>query len=188
MQLKNNKQLIYERFPEKISKIDFEKLTLNYTKIIEDDEVMKEIEDILQFSLPHFKTAIETGKEIYETIEQKLKIKPIGITPIHNQEGYLFINLTGQKAVPVYEYRITFFENTYERYRGINLQFIENIQKSISLTFESIKLQLIRKYDKLPNPATFLIEANTHYPFEETLLPITKRSLVKYISNINQSS
>jgi hypothetical protein len=35
----------------------------------------------------------------------------------------------------------------------------------------------------LPNPATYVIESELDIPLEETLLPIARRSLVKYVAS-----
>jgi hypothetical protein len=49
-------------------------------------------------------------------------------------------------------------------------------------TYENIKSELIRGKKDLPNPAVYSIETDLTCPVEETLLPIAKRSLVRYIS------
>src|SRR5690606_3340535 len=67
--LKQNKRLIHDNFPKQISKTDFENLQLIYEKIIGDDKIMQEIEDILTFSIPKFKEHLVTGKEIYDEME-----------------------------------------------------------------------------------------------------------------------
>jgi len=52
----------------------------------------------------------------------------------------------------------------------------------MSNTYESIKADLIRHRNELPNPAVYAVEIDLTFPYNETLLPIAKRSLVKYIS------
>jgi hypothetical protein len=54
-------------------------------------------------------------------------------------------------------------------------------QRSISNTYEHIKSELIRSRRSLPNPAVYSIETELTYPVDETLLPIAKRRLVKFI-------
>ena len=49
-------------------------------------------------------------------------------------------------------------------------------------TYESLKADLIRHRTDLPNPAVYAVEIDLGFPVDETLLPIAKRSLVKYIS------
>lgn len=180
LDIKENKKLIHENFPKQISRADFEKLEIIYKEIVNDDRIMGEIEEILSFSIPKVKEHLKDGKDIYEEIEDKLTISPIGISPLYPDEGYLLFYMDSHET-RVYEYQVTIFESAEEKYRGIHTQFLETFTKGIGITFESMKLELIRKYKKLPNPATFLIDSKVHVPFEESLLPIAKRLLVKHI-------
>src|SRR5687768_1315987 len=92
IQVKEHKKLVYEQFPQRISRADFRKLELVYQKIVEDDETMREIEDIVQFAAPKFDHALQNGKEIYDYIESNLEISPVGITPLYRDAGYLFLD------------------------------------------------------------------------------------------------
>jgi hypothetical protein len=49
-------------------------------------------------------------------------------------------------------------------------------------TYENLKTELIKNRSDLPNPAVYSIETDLSFPVEETLLPVAKRSLVKFIS------
>jgi len=180
LSIKENKQLIHENFPKEISQADFEKLELIYKEIVQDDVIMAELEIIISFSLPKMKDHLQNGKEIYEEIEDNLSISPVGISPLYPDEGYLLFYMNDRET-RVYEYQITLFENADEKFRGVHTSFLETFTKGIGITFESIKVDLIKKYKKLPNPATYLINSKIHVPFDESLLPIGKRLLVKYI-------
>ena len=37
------------------------------------------------------KTAITNGTEIYEFVEEKLNIHPVGIMPVNSKEGYFLL-------------------------------------------------------------------------------------------------
>lgn len=181
--LKEHKKLIYDNFPKVITKADFEKLKISYEKIIKDDNVMQEIEDILSFSIPHFKDLLDEGRDIYEFVEKNVEIQPIGISPLYANEGYLLINQNLVKEMDVYRYQITVFENANEKFRGVHTEFLEKEEKGIGRTYEQMKLDLIKKYKELPNPATYMIVAQLRFPFQHTLLPIAKRLLVKFINS-----
>lgn len=182
MTLKSNKSLIYENFPKSISKADFSKLELTYRKLIEDDNLMLEIESIVEFAMPKFKNALETGKEIYEYVESNLEFVPVGLTPIYTNEGYLFLQQDVSCDVNIYQYQLTFFEQSNESFRGVHTQFLKREEKTLSNTFEQIKLKLMKKFTALPNPATFAVVSKQFFPLPETLLPIAKRLLVRNIS------
>lgn len=181
--IRENKKLIYENFPKEITKADFEKLELTYKKIADDDEIMKEMEEIVEYSINKFKLMLNEGKDIYEYVEDNMEISPIGVSPLYAKEGYLLINQKEVRNTEVFRYAITVFENANETYQGVHTEYLETMTKSIAYTYERIKLDLIKKYKGLPNPATYLVVAKVRLPFEETLFPIAKRLLVKYINS-----
>jgi hypothetical protein len=181
--LKQNKSLIYENFPKEISGADFEKLKLMYTEIVKDDQIMQELEEIMEYSIPIFQNHLSTGKDIYEEIEYSMSIAPVGLFSLNHDSGYLFFYVDNIRQAKVYEYEMTIFENADEKYRGIHTHFVETVDKGLNNTFESIKIYLVKKYKKMANPATYLIDAKVNYPFDEAILPIGKRMLVRYINS-----
>ncbi len=180
--IRDNKKNLFESFPERLTGTDLSKFNMIYEKLVNDDQLMSEIESIINFSIPQFEKYISEGKTIYEFIESKLNIFPIGIIPLHADEGYLMIKYAPKGDTLVYEYQITIFENPDERYRGISTQYLCSYSSSVANTFENIKLELIRYNRKLPNPATYVVESEIAVPLEETLLPLAKRSLVKLVA------
>jgi hypothetical protein len=178
---RENKKFLQEHFPKKLSGIQMEKLQVLYEQMVEDDELMKELEEIINYSTSTIKETINNGTEIYEFIEDKLVITPIGLVPLDINEGYFFLS-SGRKNTRVYYYRLSFFEKHDEKYRSIRTSYIDNQRRSMSNTYETIKADLIRHRNELPNPAVYAVEIGLNFPYNETLLPIAKRSLVKYIS------
>ena len=150
--------------------------------MISDDDLMKELEEIINYSAGEMKSTISSGAEIYEFVEENLTITPIGIVPLDIQEGYFFLSAGNTRATRVYQYRLSIFEKREEKFRSIKTSYIEMLQRSIVNTYENIKSDLIRNRSDLPNPAVYSIETNLALPVEETLLPIAKRTLVKLIS------
>ncbi len=181
--LKQNKALIYENFPKQISGADFEKLTLMYTEIVKDDRIMQELEEIMEYSIPVFQNYLTEGKDLYEEIEYSMSISPVGLFSLNLDSGYIFFYVDNIRQAKVYEYEMTIFESAEEKYRAIHTHYVETVDKGIYNTFESIKVYLAKKYQKMANPATYLVDARINYPFEEALLPVAKRMLVRYINN-----
>ena len=179
---RENKKYLQEHFPKKLTGIQLEKLQVLYEKMIEDDELMEELEDIIHYSAGKMKSIIKNGTEIYEFVEEKINISPVGILPLDTHEGYFFLCSGQESSTEIYHYRLSIFEKHDEKYRSIRTLFIDNWKRSISATYEGMKSALIRKWNHLPNPAVYLIETKLSFPVDETLLPIAKRSLVKFIS------
>jgi len=178
---RENKKFLQEHFPKKLTGIQMEKLQFLYQQMVEDNELMKELEEIINYSTNTIKRTIKSGTEIYEFIEDKLLIMPVGLVPLDINEGYFFLS-SGKKNTRIYHYRLSFFDKHDEKYRSIKTLYINNLRRSMSNTYENIKADLIRHRSELPNPAVYAVEINLSFPFNETLLPIAKRSLVKYIS------
>lgn len=180
--LKENKKFLQEQFPKKLTGVQIEKLQLLYEQIIEDDELMQELEEILNFSADKLKTAISSGTEIYEFVEDKLNIFPVGLIPLDTNEGYFFLNDGVGRQTLVYQYRLSFFEKHDEKYRAIRTEYVNGWERNIVNSYENIKAELLRSKKELPNPAVYSIETELSFPVSETLLPVAKRSLVRYIS------
>jgi len=179
---RENKKYLQEHFPKKLTGIQIEKLQVLYEQMIADDGLMHELEEIISYSADEMKTTISNGAEIYEFVEEKLTITPIGIIPIDIQEGYFFLSAGNSKSTHVYQYRLSFFEKHDEKFRSIKTSYIEMMHRSMVNTYENLKTELIKNRSDLPNPAVYSIETELSFPVEETLLPIAKRSLVKYLT------
>jgi hypothetical protein len=183
LDFKQNKNGLQRAFPQRLTKADIEAVKLTYQKIVEDDNAMREIESIITYALRKIDPAITTGKEIYDFVESRINIDPVGLVPLMPFHGYFSLRNGRERTNLVYEYQITIFENKDDKFRGINVQLVETYEHSIVNTPESIKLNLIRERKHLPNPAVYYVQSDITFPLEQTLLPVAKKSLVKYISN-----
>jgi len=179
---RENKKFLQDQFPKKLTGLQLEKLQLLYEQIVEDDELMQELEDIIHYAADNMKRTINSGTEIYEFVEDKLHIYPIGLLPIETNEGYFFLSEGTYRNTRIYQYRLSFFEKRDEKYRSIKTEYIGQYERSIVNTYELMKIELIRKRKDVPNPAVYSIETDLSFPVDETLLPIAKRTLVRFIS------
>ncbi len=179
---RENKKYLQEQFPKKLTGIQIEKLQLLYESLVEDDELMQELEDIINYASSNMKRTITSATQIYEFVESTLTIEPIGIIPLDHTEGYFMLCEGACKNTWVYQYRLSIFEKHDEKYRSIKTEFVDVWQRNFVNSYQSIKTQLIKNRSDLPNPAVYSVETALTIPMEETLLPIAKRSLVKFIS------
>ena len=179
---RENKKYLQEHFPKKLTGLQLQKLQLLYEQMIADDELMQELEDIIHYSASTIKGTIGNGTEIYEFVEEKISISPVGLIPLDTQEGYFFLSSGDAHHTRVYQYRLSIFEKHDEKYRSIRTSLIDHRIRNIANSYEHIKAELIRHKKELPNPAVYSIETDMQFPIDETLLPVAKRSLVKYIT------
>jgi hypothetical protein len=180
--LRDNKALFRESFPKELSLEEIKTLELRYREMIEDDTVMSELEAIINFALPQIKDSLQEGSVIYEYVESQCQISPVGVTPLYAQEGYLFVTQPPEKETTIYRYQMSIFEDSQEQLRSLNTKFIDKVEKNIGNTYERLKLDLVKRFKDLPNPAAYLILARMKFPFSETLMPVAKRLFVKHIS------
>jgi hypothetical protein len=180
--LKQNKLLLRDAFPKELSADSIKNLELSYRQIVQDDSIMLELESIMEYAEPIFKSSLEEGSMIYEYVESNCEISPIGLTSLYADEGYLFVTQPPESETNIYRYQMTFFQQNEESLRGIHMHHLTTTPRSLSNTYENLKLELIRKYAELPNPSVYLILSKLRFPYTETLMPIAKRLLVKHLS------
>jgi len=181
IKLKTSFELLENKLSKNIKSIDIQNYKIVYQSISEDDKMMQEINAILHFSIPLVEQLLQKANEMIKVVEQKIEISPVGLTPLVCKEGYLFLHAADQIQTKVYSYQLTFYENSKVNYRGINTQFISDFKRSITSTYEFIKLDLIKTNRNLPNPATYLVATEMTLPMEFTFLPVAKMKLSKMI-------
>ncbi|MGF1533780.1 MAG: hypothetical protein ACFCUI_08750 [Bernardetiaceae bacterium] len=183
-QIQSNKQHLKVHFPKQAQRLDWQKLQVSYQDLLNDDQMMRELDQIIAYALPQLDAVLQDGKALYEEVSEKIDVQPVGITPIYFREGYIFLEEAYRRHILVYRYAVTIFEQAQETFRAIQWRFVELIQRSLSQTYESLKVSLARRDRQLPNPATFLIVLEQPYPFEETFLPIAKRTLMQHLARL----
>lgn len=179
--LQSNKIKMRNAFPENVTGIDWETYKLINEALVADDDLMREIEQIVTFSIPQFEKYMLEGRRVYDFVESNLNITAVGLTPIRVSEGYLFLKNGGEKSTHVYNYQITLFEKFDERFRAIHTNYVCSFDVSLSNSYEQLKIELLRENSELPNPATYLVESSLQLPIDPTLLPIAKRMLVRHL-------
>jgi hypothetical protein len=178
---KEKKRLLQNRFPRRLTGIQLQRLELIYEEMVMDDELMAEIEQIVQFAVHKIKNTISGGADLYDFVENTLKIVPVGILPLDPDEGYFFLCDGHFSTIRVYQYKMSIIERSNDRYRTLRSHYVDFWHRNFTNTYESIKLDLMRANRPLATPAVYAIETTLAFPVEETLLPVAKRSLVRYI-------
>lgn len=175
------KQAIYNSFPERLTEMDMKNLRMAFSKVMSNDDLMNHLEEVVSYSIPELKKHLDEGKEIYDFIEKEINLSPVGILPIYRNEGYMLVRDGDIPEIKVYEFSVKFFQHDEENFRSVQTQYLTSYRKSFVNTSENIKIDMIRNRKKLPNPATFSVESVFEFPLEETIIPLAKRMLMKYI-------
>ena len=181
-QFSDTKSLLEKSFPKEIAQADLAQMKLEYSSKIQKTSDIQELEEIIAYSMPALKKYIDEGRGLYQLVESNIAIEPIGLVPLHKEAGYAMLHYAAQREVEVYSFNLSIFQSVDgETMRGMNMRFVDRYPITITSTLENIKLQLIRAHRELPNPATYLVDSRLAVPFQETILPIAKRMLVRYI-------
>lgn len=180
--LSEGREQIRQAFPKQITGLDPEAMQMKYKQVIEDDALMQEITEIVQFSLPRFRDYLKEGKKIYDFIEGHIHVTEVGVLPLQTEQGYFFLKGGEGSDTNVFEYHLTFYENSEDRFRAIRTRYVCTYSDGLMHSFQGIKSEMLRQNPSLPNPATYAMEADISIPVQETFLPVAKRMLVKRLS------
>jgi hypothetical protein len=112
-------------------------------------------------------------------VEREINIEPIGLVPLQNKFGYLFIKDGSKADTRVYEYCIGAIEQPTEKYSTLKTNYIKSYTSSIANTYNFIKTDILNNHKVFSNPAVFAVETPLTFPFEETLFPIAKRIFLR---------
>ncbi len=180
-QLKDGKQQLRKSFPKQLTQLDLKNFRLFFESKVEEDDQLKELESIVDFAMDNLKGHIAVGKDIFDEVEKQLIIEPVGVKALEENEGLLLIDPQYDHFYHIYQYRVSIFEAAEEKFRGLQTVFIDKIKKSIGTTIEQLKIQILKNIKHVSNYSAFRVVALQPYPYEETLLPIVKRSFSNYI-------
>lgn len=182
--IKSSKQDLNSQFPRSLNKLSLEESEA-FSLVVEDGEEMRCIEEIVEFALPSLKSKINDGKSIYEFVEKSLEFEPVGVLPLYKDEGYIFLFDDVDGDVLIYKYASAFIESSTEKYRSLKTDFVGRERKTLSKSFENIKMNLAKRFSELPNPAAWLVKSNFKFPLIETFLPVTKRVLMQELYRVS---
>lgn len=178
----NGMENVKQGLPRRLQKVDLDNHTLKYEYPALDDDQMTVVRELVGWSMPFIQEAIEEGRTIFEFVEDHLSIGEVGLIPSYVEEGYLIVPDLSDSALHILKYDVSLFTDTKERYRSLRTAHIKTIPgQQIGRSPQSIKLELIEEHRELPNPATYLCDTEIAFPFEETVLPIAKRKLMRYL-------
>lgn len=181
-EFKDHKHNLWAKFPRNLTGIDLENLRLHFEDGPEDHQVLEEVEMIVDYSIPQIGRHLDTGKELYDWIDQQIDIEPVGVLPLYKDAGYLLLRKGNIREIKAFEYQVSVFQDATDRYRSLSTRFVGTFESSLVSTPEAIKRGLITANQSMPNPATYLIFSPQIFPEQETLLPVAKRKFVRFLA------
>lgn len=182
LSFRDSKRVLQEQFPRRVRKIDLRRVAVIYERMLADDDLMSELDDITRYAIESLKDTIDTGARLYELVEQQLEIAPVGILPLYKNEGYVLLRQGHFTETRAYAYRIALYEQARAPYRNLRLTYVQSWPRNFMHTYQYIKKELLRFGSVLVNPAFYCVETNLQLPLDETILPVARRVLVRYLA------
>ena len=178
--INGNREQYKTQLPKKLTGVDFEKKTLKFDAVPADAQDIEKMFALIEWALPHIKKLTDEGVAMFDFVTQDMSIDVVGIMPIYRDEGYALIPDIAAGLVHVLRYQLSIFSDKSENYRALKTEEIETREIIMAYSApENIKLELIKGHSDLPNPATFMVDTELDFPFEQTILPVAKRALMK---------
>jgi hypothetical protein len=178
----NNADTLQRKHPRTLKEIDFDERKLIYNDVPIHDENFASIRELIDWAMPYLQTAMEEGATMFEFVEENLSLEVVGILPSYLEEGYAFVpdNIGG--ILHVIKYEVSIFTGASEQYRSLKTSLVKSMQRSaIVQPAQTLKLELVQEYPELPNPATYSFDTDLDFPFQETILPVAKRRLLRHL-------
>jgi hypothetical protein len=182
-QILEQKSSLNFSFPKEIKEYDLKNKKLIFQSIEKSDPNVEILFELIEWALPKIKEVIDEGIVLYDFVDKSLKIEGVGLLPIYKDEGYFIIPDNLNQKFQVHRFEFSLFASETEKYRSLKTNLLEVINTVIEKTPEAIKLDLIKNYNDLPNPATFFCGTELDFPFDETIFPIAKRKLMLSVAS-----
>ena len=171
-----------DRFPKRISKIDWVNQTIEHDVVFVDGTDLQRVEDLIKWAVPHIKKVIQEGAAIHEYVSEELTVEHVGIVPNYREEGYFFLPDNKRKTLNLFRFEVSIFQSAEDKYRSLKTRLLKTLSKTnAEISPNSVKLELIKEQQELPNPATFSFHTDLDFSFSRTILPVAKRKLMRKI-------
>ena len=180
----DNKAKLKESFPKHVKDFDLKNQKVTFETIGEFAPDIEFLFQLIDWAYPLIKKEIEEAIVLYDFVESNIEIDHVGIVPLNKDEGYFLIPDIKVSKIQVHRFESSIFSSDSEKYRSLKTKLVQEIEKKLmGPSPESIKMDLIKHYTDLPNPATFICETDLDFPFNETIFPVAKRKLMATVAS-----
>jgi hypothetical protein len=148
-------------------------------------QLSNEIETLIKisdFALPRLSDSIQSGEEIEQLVLNELEFKPVGLLPVNRSEGYLIFRHDALARIYRFQLRrIAPSQDNETHSHHLKTWYVKHSSTGKYRNSEDLKYELIKTHRDLPNPATYSIYSNLELPYTETLVPIGRKLLYRFL-------
>lgn len=135
--------------------------------------------DLARWAMPQLTECLYEGRTLYDFVDEHTELRVVGLLPPYREEGFLILET--KKGVPMaLRYRVSALSGPGHRYRVLHTTPAEAELDPIAPP-GSWKESLRAANPDLPAPATLCLDVDLDFPVHETLLPVGKRKLLKWV-------
>ncbi len=142
----------------------------NQHTIQEHDARVDQIFNLMELTYDDIQNTYYEGLLLEEFVKSNIQLEHIGVIPDYIHDGYCILHDNKRAQIHVYRYA-----------HSISYPFHLDIRRICSMAnigiipdMRSIKLKLISDYKDLPIPAMWELHTTLDFPFERTILPVSK--------------
>lgn len=148
---------------------------------IEEEE--DELTELVKWSMHHINKILDEGIALFEFAENNIKIGQISGQENNKEEGYLIIPNLEQKQANVYSFETVVFSNASIPVTSIKTKLLVSFSEKDLLNKSSEPaIKILMDYINDKGATIFFCTTDVELPFEETVLPVAKKNLLKYLS------
>lgn len=146
------------------------------------DAWMSVVDAVIDWAVPGLQRALAEGLELRDALVRRIAFAPVGLMPLDASSGWLLLRVGSEARA--YAYGLSRVERPaplapLERLRT---RFVATYAMGLACTFESIKIDLVRRHRHDPNPAVFAFEADADLPCIETFMPLAKHLVYQQVA------
>lgn len=182
-----HKESYAKQFPKRLTGLDSNKMTLKFEYIDQKNvELTDNIFQFFKYVSRNTKESLDIGKKIYDTVEDKISLSLVGFESQYKMEGFLAFQFPLRGSHDIYKYKKNIIQSHDESYISLETDYIGTMDSLA--TNHRIQTTLRKKFPEFSLPTVFLANYDDlgidTPPFKETILPITKRLLLKELKSI----
>jgi hypothetical protein len=130
---------------------------------------------LMEWSIPHIVEVIESGRTLYDFVEDNLNIESIGINSSHNLQGYIIVPDNRNKTLHIIKYE----QNLHNCLKS---KEVGNYKWNMIVIPKSVLKNYIIAED-IMNQIIYYMDTELTFPYSETILPVAKRKFLHYLQS-----
>ena len=175
----SSESAVRDMMSKTVKGVDLETRRLLYEYDEPENSHIANVTGLIHWAMPILKQKIDEGRTIYEFVERNLTLSVVGLLPRYQAEGYVFVPDAREQRCHLLRYELSLYTSSDERYRQLKTVFVRTVQTTaVQRSPGTLKMELVRQFPDLPNPATYSFATELDFPFVETIYPVAKRKLL----------